>query len=200
MSQSNSASGTLTLSTSNATPGGTFTFRVKATTSATDTASTTATLQVNAAPTITCPSNILLANTTGLCARNGVSFAATATGIPAPTITYSNAPGSSFPVGTTTVTATATNSCGTSICTFQVTIEDTEKPVLSAHADMAKDSDPGQCGAAVSFTLPTATDNCPGVGAVTSSPVSGSIFPVGTTAVVCTVTDAHGNTQTAERR
>src|SRR5258705_6952848 len=58
-------------------------------------------------------------------------------------------------------------------------------------------NDAGQCGAAVSFTLPAATDNCPGVGAVTSTPVSGSVFPVGTTAVVCTVTDAHGNTQTS---
>jgi len=78
-----------------------------------------------------------------------------------------------------------------------VTVNDTEKPVLSAHADVPRTNDAGQCGAAVSFTLPTATDNCPGAGAVTSSPVSGSVFPVGTTAVICTVTDAHGNTQTS---
>ncbi|HMI31527.1 MAG TPA: HYR domain-containing protein, partial [Candidatus Limnocylindrales bacterium] len=195
-SQSDSATTTLTLTTTAGTPGGTFTFRVKASTSASDSAFTTATLQVNAGPAITCPANISVSNAPGTCAAN-VSFAATATGTPAPTITYSPASGSSFPVGTTTVTATATNSCSSASCTFTVTVNDTEKPVLSAHANVTATNSPGLCSAVVTFAPPTATDNCPSVGVVSSSPASGSVFPVGVTTVTNTVTDAHGNTQTS---
>ena len=48
-------------------------------------------------------------------------YAATATGSPTPTITYDPVSGTTFPFGTTTVTATATNDCGTDNCTFTVT-------------------------------------------------------------------------------
>src|SRR6185503_12292687 len=41
----------------------------------------------------------------------------------------------------------------------------------------------------------TASDNCPGV-TVVCTPASGSCFPVGTTTVTCTATDASGNTAT----
>jgi hypothetical protein len=46
----------------------------------------------------------------------------------------------------------------------------------------------------------SATDNCPGVGAVSRSGVpSGSVFPVGTTTLTYSATDAHGNTGTAQQ-
>ncbi|MGI8892439.1 MAG: lamin tail domain-containing protein, partial [Bacteroidia bacterium] len=80
-------------------------------------------------PVITCPSNINVNNGPGLCGAN-VNFSATATGT-SPTITYSHAPGSFFLVGSYTVTATANNSCGTSTCTFTVTVDDTEPPVAA---------------------------------------------------------------------
>ncbi|MDT8322811.1 MAG: BNR-repeat neuraminidase N-terminal domain-containing protein, partial [Bacteroidota bacterium] len=51
--------------------------------------------------------------------------------------------------------------------------------------DIVAANDPGVCGAAVSFT-PTITQGC---GTVTSTPPSGSFFPVGSTTVTC-VTDA----------
>ncbi|MDP1810306.1 MAG: HYR domain-containing protein, partial [Sediminibacterium sp.] len=74
------------------------------------------------APVIVCPANITVSNDPGQCGANA-SFAATeTTGVPASSITYSKAPGSFFPVGTTTVTATATNSLGSSSCTFTVTV------------------------------------------------------------------------------
>ncbi|HZI89981.1 MAG TPA: HYR domain-containing protein, partial [Candidatus Polarisedimenticolia bacterium] len=138
VSQADSASGTLTLTTTAATPGGTFAFRVKASTSASDTAGTAATLTINPGPAIICPANLILSNTAGLCARTNVTYTATATGSPAPTITFSPASGSTFPVGTTTVTATATNSCGSTSCTFNVTINDTEKPALTLPANITR--------------------------------------------------------------
>jgi hypothetical protein len=46
----------------------------------------------------------------------------------------------------------------------------------------------------------SATDNCPGVGAVSRSGVpAGSVFPVGTTTLTYSATDAHGNTGTAQQ-
>ncbi|MCC7306375.1 MAG: PxKF domain-containing protein [Acidobacteria bacterium] len=49
---------------------------------------------------------------------------------------------------------------------------------------------------AVSFPLPTATDNC-GAVVVTTNPVSGSVFNIGNTTVNVTATDANGNVSTA---
>lgn len=49
---------------------------------------------------------------------------------------------------------------------------------------------------AVSFPLPTATDNC-STPMVTTNPVTGSVFQVGTTIVNVTATDANGNVSTA---
>src|SRR5687767_11005781 len=48
----------------------------------------------------------------------------------------------------------------------------------------------------VSFPLPTVTDNC-GPVTVTTNPVSGSIFNIGTTTVNVTATDGNGNTAMA---
>lgn len=74
------------------------------------------------APVITCPANITLP-----CAVDRLlpaTFVATATDNcdPAPEVTYSIPPGSGFPIGVTTVTATATDASGNSAqCTFTVT-------------------------------------------------------------------------------
>lgn len=100
-----------------------------------------------------------------------------------------------FPVGTTTVTNTATDACGNSSTntTFTVTVTDVEPPSANCPGDITVTNDPGQCGAAVNFTIPTNTDNC-GVESVVATPASGSAFPVGTTSVTVVVTDIHGNT------
>ncbi len=95
-------------------------------------------------PVITCPANITVNNTTGQCGANVTYPAATATGT-SPIITYSHASGSFFPIGTTTVTATATNDCGTSSCTFTVTVNDMENPTLTCPAPISVNADPGQC-------------------------------------------------------
>ena len=89
------------------------------------------------------------------------------------------------------------NGCAaaSSTCTFTVTVNDTQPPVITCPPDQtavtATVTDP--C-TVVNFTT-TASDNCPGV-VVVCNPPSGSCFPVGVTTVTCTATDASGNTAT----
>ncbi len=113
---------------------------------------------VNPLPTITCPANITRNSDPGICGAV-VTFAATSTGTPAPVITYSHPSGSVFPVGTTTVTATATNACGAVSCTFTVTVVDNQPPVITCPSTITVNAAAGTCAANVSFTVP-ATDNC----------------------------------------
>ncbi|MFH2055221.1 MAG: Ig-like domain-containing protein [bacterium] len=155
-----------------------------------------ATITVNDAtdPVLTCPGNIVVGNDAGQCGAI-VNFAASATdncdGSVA--ITYSQNPGTLFPKGTTTVNVTATDDTGNQdFCSFTVTVNDTEDPVAICPGDIDVSNDAGQCGALVNFSI-DASDNCPGV-SVDADYNSGDMFPVGTTTVTVTATDAVGNT------
>lgn len=70
---------------------------------------------------------------------------------------------------------------------------DTTPPVLMLPSNMTVAATSAS-GAVVKYTA-TATDNLPGV-TVACTPASGSAFPLGTTTVTCTATDAAGNTTT----
>ncbi len=112
------------------------------------------------APSISCPANITVNNAPNQCGAN-VNFTATeTTGIPASTITYSPASGSMFPVGTTTVTATATNPVGTSVCTFTVTVLDVTAPTITCNSNITVNTDAAQCNANVTIPSPLTSDNC----------------------------------------
>ena len=153
----------------------------------------TVTVVDNQDPVITCPANISMNADPGTCTKV-VTYSASATdncGVSG--IGYSPASGSTFSVGTTIVTATATDVNGrTSICTFTVTILDPEDPVITCPANINQNNSPGQCSANVTFNA-VATDNC-GTPTITYVPNSGSSFPVGTTMVTATATDAGGRT------
>ena len=141
------------------------------------------------------PANITITNDAGVCGANVSWTAATATdNCSGVSISSSHAPGSLFPVGTTTVTYTATDASGNQASgSFTVTVNDTEKPVINGlPANITVTNDVGVCGANVSWTAATATDNCSGV-SISSSHAPGSLFPVGTTTVTYTATDASGN-------
>lgn len=69
---------------------------------------------------------------------------------------------------------------------------DKTPPVLTVPSDMSVNA-PDDTGFAVTFTA-TATDALSGNAAVTSTPASGSWFPIGPTPVTCAGTDAVGNT------
>ncbi len=81
----------------------------------------------------------------------------------------------------------------TSTVAKNVTVQDTTPPVFSnVPADITQTIVSGT-GAVVTFTLPTATDTVSGNRTVTASPASGSTFPVGTTTVTFSASDAAGN-------
>src|SRR5690606_28768995 len=80
-------------------------------------------------------------------------------------------------------------------CSFNVTVVDNSKPVFtSCPTDITLGAD-GLCEAIVNWTEPVATDNCAGV-STSRSHAPGSVFPLGTTTVTYTATDAAGNIET----
>jgi hypothetical protein len=144
--------------------------------------------------TLTCPANVTVPNDPGQCGAVVNYPPPTATGN-CDTIACTPPSGSVFPVGTTTVTCSngAGARGGGGDCSFTVTVNDTQAPTVACPTVAPLPSDPGQCGAVVAYPAPTVVDACPGA-VVTCAPASGSFFPVGTTAVACTATDAAGNT------
>jgi len=103
--------------------------------------------------------------------------------------------GSSFPIGTTSVSCTATDARGNfSSAGFDVivTLNDTEPPTFTNVPSDSTTEATGAGGAAVSWTI-AATDNVDPNPTINCTPASGFTFPVGTTPVDCTATDSAGN-------
>jgi len=153
-----------------------------------------------------CPSNITLSNDAGHCDAVVTWTEPTATDncTPSGNLVWSKShtPGSTFPAGTTTVTYTATDASNNSslACSFNIIVIDNEKPVISGcPSDITQSNIAGRCDAVVTWTNPTATDNCTLSGSLiwNKSHNPGSIFAVGTTTVVYSVSDAAGNTSLA---
>lgn len=152
------------------------------------------------APSIMCPSNIIRSTDAGQCT------AVVGYGLP----TYADnctadiqrtrglASGSIFPRGTSFVEWKATDGAGlTATCQFSVTINDVQAPTINCPANIVRNNDAGQCGAVITYTNPTYSDNCEGAGLDhLSGGISGSPFPKGTTTVVWMATDASNNTAT----
>jgi hypothetical protein len=87
---------------------------------------------------ITCPADITVGTASGECGQT-VAFAATATGNPAPTITYTynGSPITSpsfFPIGTNVVISTAQNSGGMDTCSFNVIVSDSQPPLAGPNS------------------------------------------------------------------
>jgi len=150
-------------------------------------------------PTITAPANVSAntgpgATTCGTVVSNATLGTASASDNCAG-VTVSRSPsGNTFPVGTTTVTWTATDWAGNTATANQtVTVTDNTAPVISCPASITIEP---TCpsGAIATYSTPTATDNC-AVQSITrtAGPASGSVFPVGTTTVTHRATDIYGN-------
>lgn len=99
-----------------------------------------------------------------------------------------------FPVGDTSASCSTTTEAGDPYTkTFTVTVQDTTAPTVTVPSDVvAETSNPA--GTAVSYGSVTAVDTVDGALAATCDHASGSVFPIGTTTVDCSATDAHSNT------
>ena len=154
------------------------------------------------APTIVgCPSNITVNATAGACTAvvNWVEPSATDLCTSAGNLvwTKSHVPGTSFPVGTTTVTYTVADQTGneSAPCSFTVTVADNQLPTIIPPAPVTVGNDAGICTASgVVLGVPTTADNCTVASVTNDAPVT---FPLGLTTVTWTVTDDAGNSATA---
>jgi hypothetical protein len=106
--------------------------------------------------------------------------------------------GELFNKGQTTVTWTITDASGnTATCSFVVTVEDHQAPVISAPAGVTVTPNNSSCTAKnVALGSPVTSDNCTGLTVSNNAPL---IFPLGTTTVTWKVTDASGNSATANQ-
>jgi len=151
-------------------------------------------------PTLLCPASITQSTDPNQCTAV-INYTVTAIdNCDGPvTPSCSPPPGTAFPKGTTTVTCTAKDSLNNqSSCSFPVTINDTQPPQITCPGNItAKTPHAGDTCVVISYTTPTATDNCPlPPNPVACTPPSGSCFALGTTTVTCTATDASGNIAT----
>lgn len=78
---------------------------------------------------------------------------------------------------------------------IELELTDTEPPTITVPADIVVNAT-SPAGLAVSYTA-SAVDDVDGPVAVACSPPSGSVFPIGTTEVVCTASDTAGNEASA---
>jgi hypothetical protein len=153
----------------------------------------TITIVDTTAPTLTVPANTTAEATSA--AGRVATFVASATDAvdSTPTITCAPVSGSTFPLGTTTVSCTAKDDYNNASApqTFTVTVRDTTAPTLVPPADIASAQTlPG--GALVAFAA-SASDLVDPAPSVQCVPASGSVFPVGVTNVACSATDDYGN-------
>lgn len=163
--------------------------------------------QVGVPATISCPADINVNTDAGQFSAS-VAFAVTAAGTPNPTVdckvgaTSITSP-HTFPVGTTAVQCTATNGVGApASCSFNVTVNDNQAPVVNCPPDVAASAAPNSCDASVNVGTPSVVDNDPSVTASgtrsDAQPLSAT-YPVGTTTITWTATDAAGNSGSCQQ-
>ncbi|MCO6173609.1 gliding motility-associated C-terminal domain-containing protein [Flavobacterium sp. NRK F10] len=144
-------------------------------------------------PVITCPGAITLNTTAGQCTATASIGTATATdNCGSPTVT-NDAP-TAFPIGTTTVTWTATDGAGnTATCTQVVTVTDVESPVAIAQDITVSLDASGNATLTPAMIDNGSSDNCT-IASWQLDRTSFDCSDIGTpVTVVLTVTDGVGN-------
>ena len=115
-------------------------------------------------PVIVCAPDVVTIMDPGVCYAEvffADAIALDECGIASVVQTAGPASGSLFTQGVTTIEYTATDVNGnTTVCSFTITIQDTQIPTIASADDIAVSNDLGVCGAFVNVPAPTITDNC----------------------------------------
>jgi len=157
----------------------------------TDTATVSITVQDNTAPTVNAGADHSMEATSTAGAAYDVSSQVTASDTCCAVAT-SISPIGTYPLGSTTVNVTATDCAGNSASDVMVvTVVDTTPPTLTVPADVSVEAN-GYPNSIVAIGLATATD----LFAVTITSDAPADYPLGTTVVNWTATDANGNVST----
>ncbi|XP_030829083.1 mucin-17 isoform X7 [Strongylocentrotus purpuratus] len=119
------------------------------------------------------------------------------------TLTVNRPPGSSFAIGSTQVTYTATDPTGNFVtCSFDIIVlssGDNTAPVLSnCPSDQTVFASQNAQGAVATWSAPTASDNSGDFVSINSDFSSGTVFPIGVSTVTYTATDSSGNQDTCQ--
>ncbi len=107
-----------------------------------------------------------------------------------------NDSGDVFPVGTTTVSCSATDWAGnTATCSFDITVNDTEAPSVNC-MDITLSVDSGPITIVPSDVFDSGNDNCGTVNLISVSPNTFDCSDLGMNTVTLTVDDGNGNSNT----
>lgn len=149
-------------------------------------------------PQVTCPADIFINNSTGLCSAPVIFSAGASDNMRMAGVTCQPPSGTVFPVGTNVVTCTATDGSGnTNACFFRIVVRDTEKPAIQL---VGASSATVECHSPFADPGATASDNC--AGNISSAiKVTGNldVNTPGTYTRTYTITDASGNSVSVSR-
>ena len=148
----------------------------------------------NVAPIITAPSAVsVYANAS--CSASNVALGTPVTSDNCSVVTTTNNAPSTFPLGQTIVTWTATDATGNSATAMQiVTVLDNTLPTITAPANITVSANVNCVAFNLSLGSPIVSDNCSIASVVNNGT---AVYALGTTTVTWTVTDGSGNIRTA---
>ena len=149
------------------------------------------------APVITAPLDVTVTPNLG-CEAIGVSLGTPVTSDNCTVMSVSNDAPAIYPIGITTVTWTVIDASGnTSTATQLVNVFDQSAPTAQAPANVTVSSNDFCEATGVDLGMPFATDNCTNNLVITNN--APATYPLGTTVVTWTITDAAGNTTSVDQ-
>jgi hypothetical protein len=158
------------------------------------TAAQTVTVIDQVTPIISAPANVSV-TANAACGATGISLGTPTVGDNCSVSSVINNAPAVFPIGSTLITWTVTDVAGNSATATQtVTVTDVTAPTISAPGTLTIQANASCVAFNVNLGNPVTTDNCT-VSTITNN--APTVFPIGTTTVTWTVTDASGNTATA---
>jgi gliding motility-associated-like protein len=151
----------------------------------------------NTLPLITAPLNVTVTPNLG-CEAIGVALGTPVTSDNCSVASVTNDAPAIYPIGTTIVTWTVTDASGnTATATQLVTVVDQTAPVATAPANITVAANNFCEATGVDLGTPNATDNCTNNLTITNN--APATYPLGTTTVTWTITDAAGNVTTVDQ-